>query len=243
MTLHHSRRAAFTLLELIVTIGIVAVLLGLTLPVIRQVRFEAGKTATLANQGSAFQTLTQYMHDHKDAYPYYGEPGTQEALLEWDGRLIDNRHWSQPKFWGLYLHTLGYDGWTSLGPGAHPQSYEEIRDGVCEGCGPDFISMHVLTNVVFAKTQFWSIEEAPSKRHHIGMRGVQVAHPSAKSILIMRLPADPRNPKARTLTHFADGHGAVVRFIDMAPGVPRGRMDFDGWPMYSTARGVLGHDL
>lgn len=237
-----SRCRAFTLVELIVTIGIVGLLLGILLPALRGARVSAELTRVLANQRAAHQTLTQYMHDHQSSFPFYGTPGTHEAVLEWDGRRIDDRYWSQPRYWGLYLHTLGYDGWLSLGPEAHARSYEEIRDDECAGCGTGYMSMHMLTNVVYAAPAFWTENAPPDKSHHRAARGTEIAHPSAKAVLLLRAFADPRNPKARTLAHFADGHGEEIRFIDMRPGVRRGVIDFDGFPGFSTERGVLGVD-
>ncbi len=233
----------FTLVEMLVTIGIVAVLIGIMIPALSGVRFEAAKTVTLANQRGAFETLTHYMIDHDGEFPYYGTPGTHEAVLEWDGRQIDDRYWSQPRFWGLYLHTQGYEGWTSLGPEAHARSYEERRnDEECAGCGPRYESLHVLTNTLYAEPNFWLEEIEAHKRYHRGMRGSQIAHPSAKAILIMAVYGDPTNPDARTLMHFGDGHGELVRFVDLEPGVMRGHMNFSGWPAFSTKHGVRGRD-
>jgi hypothetical protein len=207
------------------------------------VRFTALTTVALANQQGAFAELTQFMSDHDDRYPYYATPGTHEAVLEWNGQQMDDRYWTQPRLWGLYLHSLGYDGWLSLGPDAHARSYEELRDDAeCAGCGPGYVSMHALTNTVFAEPDFWIETTEADKRYHRGMRGTQVRHPSLKGIVIMRVFGDPNDPRVRTLMHFADGHGEIVSFADLEPGVARGGVEFSGWPGFSTVRGVHGRD-
>src|SRR5437763_8666696 len=63
------RRRAFSLLELLVVIGIIAILLGILLPVTARARREAKKVACkaqLANIGAAFQ---MYLNENDGRYP------------------------------------------------------------------------------------------------------------------------------------------------------------------------------
>lgn len=65
------RRAAFTLTELLVGMGIVAVLLSLALPALSRTREAARAAACMSNLHQA-GTLTQmYIMDHADTFPFF----------------------------------------------------------------------------------------------------------------------------------------------------------------------------
>lgn len=64
-----SARAGFSLIELIVTISIISVLLGIGLPVIPRVLDSARKTACQANLHGIAQGVRMYLDSHKQKYP------------------------------------------------------------------------------------------------------------------------------------------------------------------------------
>ena len=82
------RRRAFTLLELLVVIAMVALLAGLLLPVLGRTR-EASRRAQCANNlrqhGIAWQL---YLDDHEEKFPAYGTPpnNTQCLWLTFGGK-------------------------------------------------------------------------------------------------------------------------------------------------------------
>jgi len=61
------KRNSFTLVEMLVVIGIIAVLAGLILPALAQARATAGRTACLSNQGQTMKTVKMSMDDN-DGY-------------------------------------------------------------------------------------------------------------------------------------------------------------------------------
>ena len=84
-----SRHAgAFTLVELLVVIGIIAVLIGLLLPALGKAREQSRRTACLANLRSIGQALYTYANAHRDRLPN-GNPrgvwvdfnGSNEVML------------------------------------------------------------------------------------------------------------------------------------------------------------------
>jgi len=231
-----------TLVELLVVISIIAVLLGITLVTLAGAKGKADLLATLANQRGADGVLSSYLMDYNGAYPYWGEVGTNYAPFDWDGAVQIEYHWDQPRYWGLYLHALGYDGWASLWPDAHASSYEEIRDSDCPGCGIGYLSSHMLTNTVYADPIFWHEETPYSKQYFRGLRESDLAFPSAKGILILRGGAFDGG-RIMEIVHFGDGHGSVLGQDELKPGVIRGGVDYSGFPVYTTVDGVQGRDI
>src|SRR5438093_2545414 len=63
-------RRGFTLVELLVVIGIIAVLIGILLPVIGKARKQANTTACMAQLRSLGQTLAIYNSENRGSYPY-----------------------------------------------------------------------------------------------------------------------------------------------------------------------------
>src|SRR6185295_16360379 len=67
---HHDRRRAFTLVELLVVIGIIAVLIGILLPALNKARSAVRTTVCLSNlrqMGTAWQ---MYLNDSKGHLPH-----------------------------------------------------------------------------------------------------------------------------------------------------------------------------
>jgi prepilin-type N-terminal cleavage/methylation domain-containing protein/prepilin-type processing-associated H-X9-DG protein len=64
-----SNRRGFTLVELLVVIGIIAVLIGILLPVLSRAREQSNRTACLANLRSLSQAMILYSNSAKDRLP------------------------------------------------------------------------------------------------------------------------------------------------------------------------------
>ncbi|MEM9419260.1 MAG: type II secretion system protein [Planctomycetota bacterium] len=73
----HSARLAFSLIELLVVIGIVALLIGILLPVLANVRESAKAAACMVNMRSIASATSSYMLDNKQFYP---QPSTEGGL-------------------------------------------------------------------------------------------------------------------------------------------------------------------
>ena len=69
-------RAAFTLVELLVVIGIIAILIGILLPSLRRARESANKAACLSNLHQQAMALQQYQNVNKGQLPIFVMGGT-----------------------------------------------------------------------------------------------------------------------------------------------------------------------
>jgi prepilin-type processing-associated H-X9-DG protein len=65
----HNRRFAFSLVELLVVIGVIAVLIGLLMPVLGRARESANRTACMSNMRQLAAGLLQYAADNRGYFP------------------------------------------------------------------------------------------------------------------------------------------------------------------------------
>ena len=63
-------RKGFSLIELLIVIAIIALLIGLTLPVLKGARAAARQTGCLSDMRQMGVALTLYVNDHRDSLPY-----------------------------------------------------------------------------------------------------------------------------------------------------------------------------
>lgn len=101
------RRRAFTLIELLVVISIIALLVGILLPVLRHARDAARMTQNLSNLRQLQIALHNYAGDHNDTLilSHFNEPSN---LPYWPGKLLALGYVNDPyMFWGPFKDT----GW------------------------------------------------------------------------------------------------------------------------------------
>src|SRR4051795_5959562 len=74
-----TRRFAFTLVELLVVIGIIAVLIGILLPALGRAREQANQAACMSNMRQVAMAFVMYANDNKGWLPATSRGGSQGA--------------------------------------------------------------------------------------------------------------------------------------------------------------------
>jgi len=73
----HTHRPAFTLVELLVVVAIIALLLSILLPALNKAREAARHTVCMANQSQVGRAMFLYAQDHRNYLPYDNLGGSQ----------------------------------------------------------------------------------------------------------------------------------------------------------------------
>jgi prepilin-type N-terminal cleavage/methylation domain-containing protein len=128
------RRRAFTLVELLVVIGIIAVLVGILLPALNKARDAARRTACLANLRSIGQLVTMYAVQSKGSVPI----GCSSSTNSWNGLapnyfLARKESATKVRFVGLgMLYSAGLLGRTGGTPGSGADN--DVSEGLVFYC-------------------------------------------------------------------------------------------------------------
>ena len=94
-----SRRRAFTLVELLVVIGIIAVLVGILLPVMGKARESARRTVCLSNLRQVHQIFHMYAMENRDLVPL----GYRKNFKQFNSMVYSNTSFKYCFFGTLFL--------------------------------------------------------------------------------------------------------------------------------------------
>ena len=114
-------KRAFTLVELLVVIGIIAVLIGILMPALSRANRQAKMTNCLSNQKQLIMALLMYCQENKGYFP--GGPG----VYKWK----DANGVQQPPT---------YRSWTAM---YNPDAYNPYACNSDENLGPTFLAKYV----------------------------------------------------------------------------------------------------
>lgn len=123
-SLHIRRQRAFTLVELLVVIGIIAVLIGILLPALNRARVAANKTQCLSNLRQMGVAFNIYLNRNKGHMPYYIWNSTQAPA-----GVPDPLEWVWRGYWFGVLSDMGVQPGTLICPVARDPIPFNINSG------------------------------------------------------------------------------------------------------------------
>jgi prepilin-type N-terminal cleavage/methylation domain-containing protein len=236
---HHSH-GGFSLIELLVVIGVIGLLAGLILPMLTGARQSSQQLKSLANLRSIAQLFDHYAMVNKQAYPIAEENRMYPAGCH--GTMMGFDHWQVAVQWPGLLHDFA--PWSENKPAFLSPRAQRADDS----CG--WPTSYAYSNSFVARPEVW--RGNASSRFLSATFTHEVQFPSLKVLAWdWELPYIPRplNRIGRDLDEatpmvFADGHGGTRRPVEATDPVPN---PFLGSPhliarLHNTADGVRGRD-
>lgn len=105
-------RRAFTLIELLIVIGIIAILIGILIPALKTARAQAQLTVCKSNLKQIYTALTMYASDYRDRFPDRYTLGAHQMRTS-PGRTMPGRS-NLPENYGLPSLLHGIEGGKTL---------------------------------------------------------------------------------------------------------------------------------
>lgn len=248
-----SPQRAFTIVELMVSIAVIAVILGILLPVLGGVKKNAKELAAMAHQREVGSLERQYGFDRQDSFPYFGITGTDRSWLCFaeddpfaqmsvqppgEPRCIELGYWDQSLYWQKHMRFLGYDA-AFVG---RPPELELKNNGEPVVLG----TIDWVTWAAYAPPSFFQPDSPKPASEHRVQSWASVAFPSDK-VILRRTNYVRTEPDSSTVDEviawLADGHVERMRERDMGAAVKVGaHSPGDGSPGLTTLNGLNGRD-
>lgn len=236
------KRRGFTLVEILVVIGVIGVLIGITAPVIRGARSRAYEAVDLSNLRGIGQTVEMYAGANRDKYPFLATDD-EAHWLEYSGGMWTSDPWAMRYAWPITMHHVApwdeyYASWIS--------PFDAVRQEhgrPWEGAGDDSMTVwpsYRYCNSFVARPVVWSGVEASALDDTVfaPTMTTEVANPSGKALMFNLF----EKGVSRSVLG-ADGAAAMRADADARP--PAINPLWGGEPRiyHDTANGVLGTDF
>lgn len=237
----------FSLVELLVTIGVIAILVGIALPSLFGAKRSAGEVIVLSNIRQTAITFHHYNESYRDMMPF-APPGSTFALspLRPPVSSVTPGFWELSIYWPSLFHDLA--PWpehfrTWVVPDARRDEVRPWLSGPQIGIG---IPSFAYCRSMFARPALWSGSTMSSWESLIApVRRSEVAFPSGKVLLFddeapLRVPTGEK--VGRLAMAFVDGHASRKDLSEASDAVMPASNDVIPRKMHDTKFGSLGID-
>jgi len=253
---HRRTWPAFTLIEVLVAIGIIGILIAIIAPALRGARDSARETVCLANLRTCHTDMQAYL-EAEGQYPFLPAHEPIDTSPDGDGSegILTDSHWATSLHWTSALREVApwrphFESWVCPGaprapgrPWAHdPSVPESQRRGSAS---------YIMSHAFRAGPGLWA-PKPPTDPDALRefLRPVQaheVRAPAAKALFYDHEMAhlDPLATAAERDARpvgFADGHAAIRRLSESADPVPNPLAGGVARRLHDTPRGVRGRD-
>ncbi len=178
------RLRAFTLVELLVSIGVIALLLGLLAPSLLRARVSAYQTKAVAQIRDIGITVELYLQSERDTYPwhapgepyFYAPPGIPVGSI-----MSSDDPWSMRYFWPVTMHRVApwpehYVSWL----GARPNLPADRPPWESSESSASYYPAYEYSNSFIGDPACWLPTGNPRPRP---MRQPVVRFPSSKALM------------------------------------------------------------
>lgn len=228
------RRPAFTLLELLVCVGLIAVLLGITIPALRGAHERSLDTEDLANLRTSAQDLTAWASEHDDVWPNGGGMTFPYlTTVSVNGEVI--------AVFDYYEHAGGWIHVLRASTGEYSPAW-----GLARG----FPVAPLYSNCMISDPRLWdACPIEPDQRFQCArvVRTSETAFPSAKGVLIGSATLNTSLGETPYTIAMTDGSAGQFDAANILRGA---YWEFCGSrlvgarpPVMHTVHGVLGRDV
>jgi prepilin-type N-terminal cleavage/methylation domain-containing protein len=242
-------RRGFTLVEVLLAIGLSALLLVLLLPSLSNMRQRSRQLASMANLRSHGTVLAAYAADWREAFPHFTRPGATFTVIRCEVRDVAIKivYFESHGRWNYALADAYYEGDFD-----HPSFYPpEVTRATAARAGP---TGYFYGCAFIAHPEFWD----PLRRRGVNQlrttRSADVSLPSQKSLLVtdtlLSAGSAGYRPRRYTGILFVDGSAKELAVRDIRGGVQDGDGFVPGWMHVSdhpegmhTIDGVRGRDI
>lgn len=235
-----SHPRAFTLTELLVTIGVIGILIAVLVSALRGARGQAGATVALSNLRGIGITVEKYTCQYRGAYPWH-DPARDYIGAD-GGTMWTSDQWALRYWWPTTMHAVApwpdhYRSWLNDGV--------DITDNDRPWNGNN--SSYEYSCALFARPEVWSADASPAPASFFAaVHTHEIRFPSAKCLMFdidrayLKQPPTPETPRGVLMI---DGSASLWEDGDAVTPIPN-RIDRQPKRVYhDTPDGARGRDI